>query len=446
MARKSAEASDVTYDADERRPLLVCFAYYFPPSNEVASLRAAYLVKAAIAAGWFCEVVTAEATDDQHDTEFDDILNNELVNITHFGNSGTNIYGKIFGGLFDFLRDQIKPLARQIIRRLPLTRFEPAAIWHRKALQLVEDGVFDRAEAIWSTSGPVHSHMLASSLTRRSERQMIWIADYRDPWSGSHFFKLIFGYNRQRQLEKRTLADANHITCVSVGHAQYLQNLHNRKITVFYNGYEDEPDDSLLRESGLNEDVWLDWNNADKLIGVYTGTLYNHFDKRQIIWFLKTILGISDKIELIFLGNDQLKLAKNFRQNDRVHFLGNRSRETSKLFQARANFLLFFHEPEKPNEMIPASSIISAKAFEYLRSRKPIIAIGNVVGSRSEAFRFFKKSNPLFYYNFTDRLDICSLQSFLLDEDVRSRKSLHLPIELSRKTIMDQYVELFKRA
>jgi len=425
-------------------PTLICFAYYFPPVNEVASLRAKYFVSAALDNGWHCHVVTTNFDTSLGSIDWIELKSNENLTISTFGGETKSSANVRCMSLANFLRAAIKPMAREIIRRLPFHFLEPAESWKRLVSAAIDCGSFDHADAIWSTSGPVQSHILARKLTKRCTSAVTWVADFRDPWSGSHFFKLLIGNRLQRALEKRCLKTADHITCVSMGHAKYLANLHGKKIKVFYNGFEDENYIYNPKKSIELRKIFRGGYDFEPVIIAHTGTIYGHFDKIKISAFVNDVLSACDKAIFVFYGNDQLGLKKQFINEPRAFFCGIQSRSDTLVLQNSADRLLLLLEPKKKNNsQLPNTAVISTKAFEYIKSGKPVIALGDTNPEKNEALKLIEANNELLYINDT----IGRLEHLKVAREIKknymAQRLLPPPSELYRRNIMNRYLKLF---
>ena len=72
-------------------------------------------------------------------------------------------------------------------------------------------------DAVYSSSGPISSHLAAERIAARTG--LPWIADFRDPWIGNAFVgsrRGVFGY-MQRRIERRIVARASRVVFATQG-------------------------------------------------------------------------------------------------------------------------------------------------------------------------------------------------------------------------------------
>ena len=243
--------------------------------------------------------------------------------------------------------------------------------WYKYAVDagktLLENESFD---AMISSSSPVTSHLIAKNL--KNKYGIPWIADLRDLWTQNHYYshtkvrRLI-----ERKLEIKTLAMADALVTVSPYLADKLKELHKNRIYSITNGFSDEETD--------RNDVKL----TEKFTITYTGSLY--LSKRDPIklfqalneLILKKIVDSKD-IDIRFYGLKESWLEeeiKSFNLEKIAKWLGfvNRMTALKKQRESQLLLLLLWDHPEEKN-------IATGKLFDYLGSKRPILAIGGSKG------------------------------------------------------------------
>lgn len=235
-----------------------------------------------------------------------------------------------------------------------------------EGLKLLEDERFD---AIFSTSPPRTAHLIGRALKKRSG--LPWVADLRDLWSHDHFEKesIFRKYLFSIPMERKTLKDADRVVTVSEEWALDLARtagITSDRIKVITNGFDEEDygDIPPLRPS--------------KLTLTYTGKLHREMQDPEILFevlsdCVKENLIKRDNIEIRFytLGfrkADILGLARKYGITDIVTECGPVDYKESLRIQKNASALLFF-------QWKGAKGWYSAKIFEYLGSRRPVIVI-----------------------------------------------------------------------
>jgi glycosyltransferase involved in cell wall biosynthesis len=234
--------------------------------------------------------------------------------------------------------------------------------WVQSALRSIGDEKFD---AVVSTFGPPAVISVGWALKSRGQAKK-WIIDYRDLWTANPSFRG-FPIFRWFELvaENYYLRRADGITTVSQPLANTLMN-RVRDVRVFPNGFE-----------GENAHVAIGAKKKDRKVIRYTGSLYwPHQDPTPLFKVLKARLdrGLTD-VCVEFYGpalEKILILANQFGVLSIVKVFNPVAREESLILQREADALLFLESPSTPGR----EGILTGKLFEYLATRKPILAIG----------------------------------------------------------------------
>ncbi|MDX9780372.1 MAG: glycosyltransferase [bacterium] len=233
-----------------------------------------------------------------------------------------------------------------------------------------------RPELIFSSSPPPTVHLIAKKLSARSG--IPWIADLRDPWSNIHYYKDRRSACAQRldaRLERRTLGKAAKITTVSRHFASLILS---------------DPADTHIIPNGFDEhDFAFPYaapsGNAVFTIAYIGGLNENRFypeffhDLGDFI----TEQGIRrEEIRLILAGQIQENLRKRIAaQLDKILTLDCRGylhhADAVSLMCTSGLLLLFMEKVSDYKGHIPG------KLFEYLRSGKYILGLGEPDGEVS---------------------------------------------------------------
>jgi glycosyltransferase involved in cell wall biosynthesis len=278
---------------------------------------------------------------------------------------------------------------------------DPQIGWYMHAVKAAS-AAFDkeRFDAIISTSSPVTAHLAARTLKMRYN--VPWVADFRDLWTQNHYydkFKAIGFF--ERRLELRTLSDADALVTVSVPLADDLRRLHKKKaVSCITNGYD--PDDFMQESSRL----------TDKFTITYTGQLYNGIRDPSMLFevILKLIKEDRIKEELIeirFFGRHEEWLVdevKKYGLENVVNIFGFVSREDAMKRQAETQLLLLLLWNNKRER-----GVYTGKLFEYLGSKRPIVAIG---GGESIIKGFLRETNAGRYAEDKDELEAALLHYY----------------------------------
>lgn len=239
--------------------------------------------------------------------------------------------------------------------------------WVIPAYRHIPPGDWD---LVVTTAWPYSVHFIGWMLKKR-HRAKLWIADWRDLWTGNHMYPGLPLLRRvEHWLETKLNTAADIVTTVSEPLAHSLAKRCGDKVKVIYNGF-DEEDYTTLPEQRI-------FANDEKIRIVYTGSLYP--GKRDPSPLFQAIARLAEsgvlppgKLEVIFASKllDVTGLAKQFGVSSFVTCVGFLPREQALRMQRDSNVLLFL-EFDSPG----VEGILTGKLFEYLHAGPPILAIG----------------------------------------------------------------------
>ena len=229
-------------------------------------------------------------------------------------------------------------------------------------------------QAIYSTSPPATAHLIAATL--KSLTGAVWVADFRDPWIEEGLFPApgSMRYWIESRLERMVLRRCD---CVVVTtpylKAEFLSRYPEvppDKIQVIYNGYDesDFSDISLGTRSQYFEIIHA---------GLVTPEFRNPLPLMEAVSSLiaEGVLP-RDQVRITFLGGDSWMFSPEFtsqvnrmRLDGVVSVQGRVSHREALKRLARAAVLLLLQASDDTRSLIPA------KAFEYLRIGRPILAL-----------------------------------------------------------------------
>ncbi len=244
----------------------------------------------------------------------------------------------------------------------------------------------ERIDAIYSTSPMATAHLIASAL--KSLTKIPWIADFRDPWTEPALIA-----NRRAPLfrlecflERRVIQQADRLVFTTEQLREELvsryPDVDRRKAVVIPNGYDEEdfPDLSRVRPDPLPIRI------------MHTGLVdASYRSPRGFLEALAHLLKngdiLADQVHVEFMGGGEYLRSADFRSQlenlglERVVSIAGRVSYAECLQrQARSHILLLLQCGSDTRALIPA------KAFEYLRVGRPILAIVPP-GASSELFQ-----------------------------------------------------------
>ncbi len=358
----------------KKNVLIISFAY--PPLNYPGSIRVSKITKNLIELGFNPIVITAKSgfletksnleipIENIHYVDWFDpyVFINKMLNNKNFF---FKIIGKVLKYLIPFGTTRLPELRRQFWRK-------PAI---KKSLLLINKYKID---FIYSSSSPPSSAIIASAIARK--KKIIWFAEFRDPWTQNPYNpKNILHTYFERKYEKYILKNANRIITISKTMASDFEKIHRKKTLVVYNGF-DESDYKLKNKK------------SKKFTIVHTGSIYG--DKRDPSKLFEAIKSLKDenyifynKINIQFYGSNLKKvlnpLIKKYRIEDRVSIFSKIDKDKINVIQKNSNILLLLAW----NNVL-AKATLTAKIFEYVGAKRPILAQGYEFG---EIANFLKK-------------------------------------------------------
>ncbi len=240
-----------------------------------------------------------------------------------------------------------------------------------RGLSTIRKGGF---RALYSTSPPPTAHLIAASL--KAVTGLPWVADFRDPWieEGFHPRPGSLRYRIESALEKRVVMQADRLI-VTTPHLKKdflcrYPELSPENVIAIYNGY-DESD-----FNGLDGPL-----RSDRFEIIHAGLITPEF--RDPFPLLETVASMIaertlplEETRVTFLGDGGYTHSEGFTNRvkqmglDQVVQIADRvpHREALRRLQQAAVLLLL----QASND---TKSLIPAKAFEYLRLGRPILAL-----------------------------------------------------------------------
>jgi hypothetical protein len=247
---------------------------------------------------------------------------------------------------------------------------DPRVYWVKPSISYLISYLKSNPVDVIITTGPPHSmHLIGLGL--KEKLGVKWVADFRDPWSKLDFFKKYkmtkSSKNKHLKLESQVLQKAD--LCLTV--SKYWENdfkaLGANRTACITNGYDD---DDFVDYSPNKEDCFI--------IGHFG--LLNSFRSSPALWSsLDSICEENDlfkeKLEIRLCGvvdNQVLEqISKYNHLSSRINYKGYLSHsEIIKEYEQSALLLLLLNDSDIANGHLPG------KLFEYLKCRKPVLALG----------------------------------------------------------------------
>jgi glycosyltransferase involved in cell wall biosynthesis len=239
----------------------------------------------------------------------------------------------------------------------------------------------DGVEVIYSTSGPVSSHVIAGLIAGRAK--LPWVADFRDPWIGNAFAAPLPRWQRplQRRLDRWIVRRADFVVFPTQGVLDGYRVRYPwaaRKFSVITNGYDRNdftPEVLAAVDAGPSAPT-----SGDRFKLCYAGTVYGEHELEIFLDGLELLFArrpdLKDRLEAEFIGwltahNREVagRYATPERLRSVVRYVGflPHGQALARMVAADALFNVIADEPEKWR-------IASGKLSEYVGLNRRVIA------------------------------------------------------------------------
>lgn len=256
---------------------------------------------------------------------------------------------------------------------------DPRRGWNRYAYRRAVELIREHGIRTVITTSPPHSTQLIG-LKLRERHAIRWIADLRDPWTDIYYYNqfkhtaLALAYDRA--CERRVVEEADQLITVSEDVMRLFKAKTDRliyhKIAVIPNGYD-------------NEDFAPRTLPAEtRKVITYTGTISEAYDIGALVSAMQGLdATLRAQLLLRFVGNLPPTVDARFRHSGiEMELTGYVSHARSVDYLLRSHLLLLVIPRVKNN-----GGILTGKFFEYLASRRPILAIGPTDGDLAAIMR-----------------------------------------------------------
>ena len=346
---------------------ILLISYFFPPTRDTGAQRPAALAKYLSRLGHRVTVLTTSAFGEGPGNGSPPGV--EVIRTADLQSYRARLagHGRI-DSLFDSDTYSGRPhaLSYAIVPEPLRLAWGPFA--KRAALRAHRARPFD---AVISTSPPESAHLIAAALSRRG---VPWIADVRDAWTFEPLrprFPLAIQRRADERMERRVLAAADAVVCVSEPAASDLRSRGIADPAVIANAWD--PDDDPSPEAVAAAEGLLD---PERTTLLYTGRFGSYGrDPRGLVDGLAALAAghpdCARRLEVAIAGPlraDERDLLGSDLGPVRVTLLGSVERERSLALQRHADALLLLAQPAR-------SQLVNFKLFEYLAAERPILPL-----------------------------------------------------------------------
>jgi glycosyltransferase involved in cell wall biosynthesis len=381
----SATASEAFKASKASLQKVLIITYYWPPSGGAGVQRWLKFSKYLPGLGWEPVILTVDPQYASYPA-IDITLEKEIpAGLTVFRTKATDwfrIYGKSKVPSAGFAKNGSSSLKGKISRFIRGNFFipDPRRGWNkfafRKACEIIER---ENIKFIITTSPP-HSTQLIGLRLKKRYKNVKWIVDLRDPWTGIYYYEKFYPSLPARMLdthyERSVLKKADAV--ITVGNslksafAEITRNIED-KISVITNGY-DESDFSGLKHI-----------NPSRLTITYVGTIS---DSYPVDGLLEALLKLKqDNID--FLLKITGEIPGTLRSRIESELPGSCLEITSYMEHSLAlssiinsSVVVLIIPDHKSNK-----GILTGKLFEYLASGVPVLCLGPADGDAAEIIK-----------------------------------------------------------
>jgi glycosyltransferase involved in cell wall biosynthesis len=239
--------------------------------------------------------------------------------------------------------------------------------WVRPSISFLSDYILTHKIDTIVTTGPPHSlHLIGLQL--KQKHSIKWMADFRDPWTQIGYHKKLklssFAQKKHKTLEATVLQTADEILVTSLKTKTLFSELTSTPISVLTNGFDFE----------ISSDTPLD----SKFTLSHIGSLFEGRNPSVLWKVLSDLINESEDFAAAFQLNLIGSVSKevmgaicSFGLESYVCNTGYIPHSDVLESQKKTQLLLLIEEDSKETEYI-----IPGKLFEYMASKRPIIAIG----------------------------------------------------------------------
>lgn len=229
-----------------------------------------------------------------------------------------------------------------------------------------------RFDAVFSTSSPITSHLIAGLFARLTGTP--WVAEFRDPWRGNALATRLPWFHRrlQAKMERWIFRSADRIVCVTPSLTRlYRRRYPASRIVTITNGYDRSEIPARARERA----------GQPRFKIVYTGTLDRPSELEVFLRGVAALLArrpdLCDRLEVAFYGQVAGgcqavadRLMRGVQLEGLIHFFGFVPRRVAlrALADADAALVLLGSGPGM-------GLFIGGKLYDYLGQSKQILAV-----------------------------------------------------------------------
>ena len=274
--------------------------------------------------------------------------------------------------------------------------------WVRPSVSFLSNYISEHQIDTIITTGPPHSlHLIGLQL--KQKHALKWVADFRDPWTQIGYHKKLklssFAQKKHKKLEASVLQNADQLIVTSQKTKTLFSELSITPILVLSNGFDFEfPTDSQLDSKFTLSHIGslLEGRNPSVLWSVLSDLIEE-----------SEAFGAAFQLNLIGdVSSEVMDTIQGYGLEKHTHNIGYVAHKELLKYQTKTQLLLLIEENSKETE-----HIIPGKLFEYMASKRPIIALGP---NSSDVEAILNETNSGTYFRYDEQVALrsCLLQHF----------------------------------
>lgn len=253
--------------------------------------------------------------------------------------------------------------------------------WVKPAVKRLQPYIESKGITKIITTGPPHSLHLIGLKLKEKIPALQWLVDLRDPWSEWDVTRALcltpLAMNWQRRCERKVLQHATRAVTVGNYLAKKYEALGGRPVETLSNGFDDDDFHTLHPVNTAHFII--------RQVGVIEVR-----DPRPFMQALKQMAeenpDFKNDLRMEYIGHANQNFLNEIKGDETLcavtHFLGYLPhRQAIDLYSSSALLLLLLSPSEN------GQGDLSAKMFEYMASRRPILAIGPEDGDAAQVLR-----------------------------------------------------------
>lgn len=299
----------------------------------------------------------------------------------------------------------------------------------------------EKPDIIFSSSPPPTVHLIAMKLAKWSGIK--WVADFRDPWTKIHYYenqeRIKISQKLDSKYEREVLNNAVVITSISQLYIEddFAKKVSSKKCINIPNGYDESDFSNFTSETIDNK----------KFVIMHLGVVGEERNPTNLFKAIK-IFTSSGKINaknfsLVFVGDidssvkDSIEDYKITEFVEIIPYLPHK--EALEYTQKASVMLLLVTQSERNRRIIPG------KTFEYMRTGKPILALGPEDGEVAGIITHTNTGTVISYDNFEKIYNtILYFYNLWVKNKLKINPISNTILSYSRKNLTKKLVNVFE--